>query len=98
MKALLNGRAIKISIVLDSSEVAALAPPDGQPRATLRVNVGGRVVSADIAAKSLRKAIALIRETGADGCVALLQGKLDQTDAIIEAGIIAQVKQAKAAA
>ena len=33
-----------------------------------------------------------------DGCVALLLGKLDQTDAVIEAGIIAQVKTAKAAA
>ena len=48
--------------------------------------------------ESLRKAIALIRETGAEGCVALLQGKLGPGDAVQECGIVAQVKQAKAAA
>ena len=66
---LLGGRALKVTIVLDSAEVAALAVPDGQPRVTLRVNVGGRIVSAEVASKSLRKAIGPIRETGADGWV-----------------------------
>ncbi len=94
----LTGRALKVTIVLDPAEIAALAAPDGQPRVVLRVNVGGRVVTAEVTSKSLRKAIAVVRETGADGCFALLQGKLGPDDAVLECGILAQVKTTKVAA
>jgi hypothetical protein len=97
MNTLLTGRALKVTVVLDPAEIGALAVP-GQPRVALRVNAGGRVVSAEVASKSLRKAISLIRETGADGCVVLLQGKLAADNAVQECGIVAQVKAAKAAA
>lgn len=92
----LNGRAIKTTVVLDAAEIAALSVPDGQPRTTLRIKVGGRNVSADIATKSLRKVIATIHETGVDGCVALIQGKLAPGDVVEECGLVAQIKTPKA--
>ena len=40
-------------------------PPDGKPRVILRIRLPDRKLSADIAAKSLRKAQEAIREAGA---------------------------------
>jgi hypothetical protein len=95
----LNARAIKVTIVLDPSELARLAVPEGQPRVTLSIRVGGeisvggaRIVTADIAAKSVRKAQVAIREHGAAGVAVILQGKLVADDQIAEAGLVAQVK------
>jgi hypothetical protein len=34
MNTLLTGRALKVTVLLDPAEVAALAAPDGQPRVT----------------------------------------------------------------
>jgi hypothetical protein len=56
----------------------------------------GRNVSVEIATKSLRKAIAMIAETGADGCVAIAQGKLERGDMVSEAGLVVQLKTPKA--
>ena len=95
---MLNGRALKATVVLDSAEIAALRVPDGQPRTILRIKIDGRDVCADIATKSLRKAIATIREAGVDGCVALIQGKLGPGDIVQECGLVAQVKTPKAEA
>jgi hypothetical protein len=92
----LNGRAIKATIVLETAEIAMLSVPDGQRRTTLRIKVAGRDVSVDIATKSLRKAIATIAETGADGCVAIVQGKLERGDVVSEAGLVVQPKTPKA--
>jgi hypothetical protein len=36
---LLNGRAIKVTIVLETAEIAMLSVPDGQRRTTLRIKV-----------------------------------------------------------
>jgi hypothetical protein len=59
----------------------------------LRILLPDRKLSADIAAKSLRKAQAAIREAGADA-VALV---LVEGDVIAEAGLSAQPKTAKQA-
>jgi hypothetical protein len=91
----LNGRAIKVTIVLETAEIAMLSAPDGQRRTTLRIKAGGRNVSVDIATKSLRKAIATIAETGADKCVAIVQGKLERGDMVSEAGLVVQLKTPK---
>ena len=72
-----------------------LSVPDGQRRTTLRIKVAGRNVSVDIATKSLRKAIATIAETGADECVAIVQGKLERGDMVSEAGLTVQLKTPK---
>jgi hypothetical protein len=42
----LNGRAIKVTIVLETAEIAMLSVPDGQRRTTLRLKVAGLNVSA----------------------------------------------------
>ena len=60
----------------------------------LAVEVAGRTLAADIAAKALRKAKATIAEHGADQVALILQGKLDG-NAIMEAGLVAQPKTPK---
>lgn len=89
----LTGRALKVTVMLDPAEVIALPTPLEQ-RVTLRVKVPGRFVSANIAAKSLRKAATTIREHGTEACIALIQGKLGPGDVMEECGLIAQIKAA----
>jgi hypothetical protein len=91
---MLTGRALKATIILDPAEVVVMRP-GGAPRVALMINVAGRKVSADIAAKSLRKAQTTIGEAGVDGVVVIVQGKLGPGDVMLEAGLVAQVKVAK---
>jgi len=62
---------------------------------TLRVHLPDRAVTADIAAKSLRRAQTAIREACGDNIVLLLQGRLAAGDVITEAGLLALPKTAK---
>jgi hypothetical protein len=55
----------------------------------LHIRLPDRKLSADIAAKSLRKAQAAIREAGADNVTLILQGCLVAGDIIAEAGLSA---------
>ncbi len=71
-------------------ELLAVPAPDGQPRVRLRIRLPDRKLSVDIAAKSLRKAQAAIREAGADAIALALQGCLVEGDVIAEAGLSAQ--------
>jgi len=93
----ITARAIKISVLLNPTEILALRVPFDQQRVTLRVKVEGRELHADVAAKSVRKAIATIRELGSDGCVVMIVGKLDADDAVLECGLSAQAKAPKPA-
>jgi hypothetical protein len=52
----------------------------GTPRGTLRIVTPDRTVTAEIAAKSLCKAQAAIRENGGDNIVLVLQGRLAAGD------------------
>lgn len=97
MSAYLNARAIKVTVLLDPAEIATLSVPEGQSRTTLWIWVAGRKLSADIACKSLRKALTMIREVGTDGCVSLIQGKLGPDNVVQECGLVTQLKVAKAA-
>jgi hypothetical protein len=101
MQAHLTARVLKVTVVLDPAEVAKLTVPD-QPRMTLSIQGGGeirvggeRVVTADLASKSVRKAQAAIREHGAEAMVVVLQGKLIAGDQLTEAGLVAHVKATK---
>jgi hypothetical protein len=87
---------LKVSTALNAAELLAVPVPVGKPRVTLRINLPGRFVTAEIAAKSLRKAQRAIRETGADNIALVLQGRLSG-DTIAEAGLSAQPKVPKAA-
>jgi hypothetical protein len=88
----LTAKSLKVTLVLSALEVSALSAPDGQPRCVVRVNVAGRTVTADLNAKSVRKAIAAIKEYGAEGCAVILQGKLNADNTLAEAGLAVQPK------
>jgi len=91
-RTLLTGRALKVTCVLNAAGILDQPVPEGKPRVTLRILTADRTVTADIAAKSLRKAQATIKEHGVEGTVCILQGKLVAGDAIAEAGLSAQPK------
>ena len=75
-QSILNARALKCTIVLDPAEVAQLVAPDGKPRTVIAIRLPDRRVSADLNAKSVRKAVAAISEHGPDGVAVIIQGKL----------------------
>ena len=87
----LNARALKCTVVLDPAEVAQLVAPDGKPRVAIDIRLPDRRVSAELNAKSVRRALAVIAEHGPDGVSVIVQGKL-AADSIAEAGIVAQPK------
>jgi hypothetical protein len=47
---------MKVTVPLDPAEVAPLPAPDGQVRSQLAIACEGKIYTADIATKSLRKA------------------------------------------
>jgi hypothetical protein len=94
---MLTARALKVTMVLNADEVAALKVKDGVPRVELRIAAPGRVVTVDLAAKSIRKAVAVLAEVGVERGVAILQGKLGAGDRLEEAGLAVQVKAVEAA-
>jgi hypothetical protein len=94
----LTARVLKCTVLLDPAEIEALALVDGIPRVQLSIRIAdGRTVTADIAAKVVRKARAVIAEHGFAGVAALLQGKLSRDDVLLEAGLVAQPRAPKPA-
>jgi hypothetical protein len=91
-------RKLKVTMIIDAAPFAALrAVPDiAPPRTELTVAVGGRTVTADVATKSVRKAVKTLTENGEDKVVLMLQGVLGSDNRIEEAGLTAQVKVAAA--
>ena len=90
----LSARALKITIPLDAMEVRTLPDPGGQARCQLAVTCDGKVYTADIATKSLRKARATIAASGAENVFVMVHGKLRGNE-ITECGLVAQVKTPK---
>ena len=60
----LNARALKCTVILDPAEVAQIVAPDGKPRTVIAIRLPDRRVTADLNAKSVRKAVATISEHG----------------------------------
>jgi hypothetical protein len=88
-----TARKLKVTVILDPGAFASLRLADQAPsRSTLRITVAGRMVTADVATKVLRKAKASLAEHGQDAVVLLLQGTLEAGDRLIDAGLSAQVK------
>jgi hypothetical protein len=90
-----SAHKLKITTVLKGEELLAVPVPDGKPRVVLRVKLPDRVLSADVAAKSVRKVQALVRELGAENVACLLQGTLVAGDVVIDAGLSAAPKVKK---
>jgi hypothetical protein len=86
---------LKVTTILNADDLLAITAPEGRPRVTLHIRLPDRSVTAEIAAKSLRKAQTAIREAGADNLALVLQGHLVAGDVIAEAGLSAQPKAAK---
>jgi hypothetical protein len=94
----LTGRAIKVTVMLNAAEILEVPVIDGKPRVQLNIAAGGRMLKTDLAAKSVRKAISVIREHGMEGVACILQGKLGVGDRIEEAGLAVQPKVKRATA
>jgi hypothetical protein len=91
----LTAARLKVTITLNATELLAVRARDDKPHITLRIRLSDRTITAEIAAKSLRKAQRAIREASADRIALVLQGHLVRGDVIAEAGLSAQPKAAK---
>jgi hypothetical protein len=89
-----TAKGMKVTTILDATPFVGLVVPPGQPRAKIRIAIGDAVFTAEVAAKSLRRAVAIIGEHGPDGVALLLQGRLEGAE-IMECGIVANVRAAK---
>jgi hypothetical protein len=87
-------RALKVTAVLDTATIATLPTPDGQARSKLAIICDGKIYTADIATKSLRKVNSTISANGAENTFVMVQGKLKGSE-IAECGLVAQVKVKK---
>ena len=90
----LSARSLKITVPLDAMEVKALPDPGGQARCQLAITCDGKVYTADIATKALRKAKSTISANGVENVFCIIQGKLRNNE-ITECGLVAQVKTPK---
>ena len=88
----LSAKALEVTLVLDPVVFGQIELPPGTPAPPFVIDVGDRKVRAQISAKSLKKALTLIAEHGAEAVAVVLQGKLGDGDVVEEAGITAQVK------
>lgn len=88
----LTAKSIKATLVLNPGEVTSIPTPEGKPRCSVRIAVASRTITADLNAKSVRRAIATIREAGPDNVSCILQGRLDANNALLDAGLAIQVK------
>ena len=87
---MLTAKSIKATLVLSPAEILNIPVPEGKPRCLVRITVAGRSVTADLNAKSVRRAIANIREAGPDNVSCILQGRLDGNNALLDAGLAIQ--------
>jgi hypothetical protein len=90
---MLTAAKLKVSTVLKGEEFANMPVPN-DARMILRVKVGERTLTADVATKSVRRAQATIRESSPHSIALVLQGVL-VGEKIYEAGLMAQVKEQK---
>jgi hypothetical protein len=85
---------LKVVAILNAAELLDLTVPDGKPRFVLTVRLPDGAVTADLAAKSVRRAIAAVREHGPENVAAIVQGRLSG-NSIAEAGLSVQPKGPK---
>jgi hypothetical protein len=85
---------LKVVAVLNAAELLDITVPDGEPRFVLTILLPNGMVMADLAAKSVRRAIAMVREHGPEAVAAIVQGRLSGGQ-IAEAGLSVQPKGPK---
>jgi hypothetical protein len=95
MPAIVTARGpLKVVAVLNAAELLDIELPDGKPRFTLTIRLPDGTVTADLAAKSVRRAIVMVREYGTEAVAAIVQGRLSGNQ-IAEAGLSVQPKGPK---
>ena len=87
---------LKVVAVLNAAELLDVPVPDGKPRIVLTIRLPDGTVTADLNAKSVRRAIAMVREHGPEAVAAIVQGRLSGSQ-IAEAGLSVQQKGPKPA-
>jgi len=94
LKIATTARKLKVTAIVDATPFVALRTiPDNAPaRTDLTIAIDGRTVTADLATRSVRKAVKTLTDNGSDNVVLILQGVLTPSNRIEEAGIVAQVK------
>jgi hypothetical protein len=92
----LNAHDLNVVVVLDPADVLKLQVPDGAPRTEVFVKAPQRAFPADLAASSVHRTIAAVREHGPDGCVVMIRGRYDGGDRLMDCDIFAQPKAQKA--
>jgi hypothetical protein len=91
-----NARGLHVVAVLDPAEVLKLPLPDGEVHVEVRVRLPLCSLPAELAARSVRRVIASVREHGPDGCLVTIRGRYDGGDRLLDCGISAQQKALKA--
>jgi hypothetical protein len=94
----LAARAIKVTLVLDPTEVFEVLQQTvavADTRVPFEINVDGRRLRCTFATKGVRKALATLQHEGPGNIAVIIQGKLMRDDTIAEAGLMAQVKAPK---
>jgi hypothetical protein len=95
----LTATRLKVTTTLNAAELLAVPVPVGKPRVTLRIRLlPDRALTAEIAAKSLRRALRAIREAGADDIALVLQGHMTAGDTIAQARPVRAAESAKSSA
>jgi hypothetical protein len=99
-KPTLSARALKATLVVDAAAVAGIQVPNGVPKFAVQIQLPDRIVTTELNAKSLRRAVTAIATAGEPESVAVvLSGKLEAGNVLTEAAIVAQPRApAKAAA
>lgn len=93
----LQARALKATVMLDPAAIAGIEVPNELAKVTLRISVPGRILIAEVNAKSLRRAVSATVTAGPDNVSLIVQGRLEAGYILTEAGIVAQPKAPKAA-
>jgi sRNA-binding protein len=87
-------KGLKVTLVVEPASIPNI-DSTGLKKVTLTINVANTdiQVTADLGAKSYRKAMSGIEEFGVDGCNAILQGSMKQYGVIEDAGLVVQPKK-----
>lgn len=89
-----QSKAIKATLVLDPESFRGIVVPNGQPKSKLTIDVSGRVITAEVNSKSLRRCVAAVDAAEPDTFAVVLAGRLEGS-CIVEAGIAFQPKAPK---
>jgi hypothetical protein len=88
----LTAAGLTCALKLDPAELLSQPVPYRVQRVRLAIRTPSRIVYADVSAKRIRKARALIESAGEGAVSLLLRGRLSDHNLLVEAGLAAQLK------